>query len=147
MFTLDTCVAYITDNSMKFITDAFDQILSSKGVTRVQWIALYYLGLQEVINQKELANKMNIKESTVARLIDRMEREGLVIRCKKQDDRRAFNLLLTQKGKHYREVLIPEGEKFSEIVSKGINEEEMQMFLSVLKKMVLNVEEHMLRNK
>lgn len=135
-------MAYIVDNSTKFITDTFDHILSNKGVTRVQWIALYYLGKKEYINQKELADLMKIKESTVARLIDRMEREGLVQRKRKEEDRRAFRLLLTEKGLTYRKELLPEGELFNDIVSKGISEEEMQAFMMVLKKMRENVMEH-----
>lgn len=130
------------DNSTKFITDTFDHILSDKGVTRVQWIALYYLGKQEYINQKELADLMKVKESTVARLIDRMEREGLVERKRKVEDRRAFELLLTEKGSAYRKELLPEGQLFHNLVSKGISEQEMQAFMMVLKKMRENVVEH-----
>lgn len=141
MINLNTWVSYITDNSTKFITDVFDQMLSSRGVTRVQWIALYYLGLEECINQKELAEKMQIKESTVARLVDRMERENLVERQRNENDRRVFNLVLTEKGLRYRETLLPEGEKFNDIVSKDITEDEMETFMSVLKKMVSNVKE------
>ncbi len=107
----------------------------------MQWIALYYLGLEECINQKELAEKMQIKESTVARLVDRMERENLVERQRNENDRRVFNLVLTEKGLRYRETLLPEGEKFNDIVSKDITEDEMETFMSVLKKMVSNVKE------
>ena len=134
------------DNSTKFITDTFDHILSSKGVTRVQWIALYYLGKKEFINQKELAVLMQVKESTVARLVDRMEREGLVLRQRKEEDKRAFKLILTDKGLTYRKELLPEGELFNDIISKGISEEEMQSFMMVLKKMRENVVEHKLND-
>lgn len=147
MFKLETCVAYMASNSTKFLTETFDQMLSSKGITRVQWIALYYLGSQEHINQKELAQKMHIKDSTVARLIDRMERENLVIRQKSQEDRRSFKVMLTEKGLQYRDELIPEGQKFNEIASKDISEEQMQVLMDVLEKMVKNVEEHILSKK
>lgn len=140
-------MSYIADNSTKFITDGFDHILSSKGVTRVQWIALYYLGIQKSINQKELSKKMNIKESTVARLIDRMERDGLVNRQRSQEDRRAFNLVLTEKGLEYRKELLPEGEKFSEILSRNLSKDEVAVFMSVLDKMVNNLKNYMLNEE
>ncbi|QIB28218.1 MarR family transcriptional regulator [Caloranaerobacter azorensis] len=109
------------------------------GVTRVQWIALYYLGKYAGIKQKELAEKMNIKDSTVARLIDRMEREGYVIRVKDLEDKRITKLYLTEKGIELREKLLPEGKKMSEILSKNITDEEMEIFKRVIKKMVDNV--------
>ena len=112
----------------------------------MQWIALYYLGKKEFINQKELAVLMQVKESTVARLVDRMEREGLVLRQRKEEDKRAFKLILTDKGLTYRKELLPEGELFNDIISKGISEEEMQSFMMVLKKMRENVVEHKLND-
>ena len=118
-------------------------MLSKKGVTRVQWIALYYLGNRRTISQRDLASDMKIKESTVVRLIDRMEREELVQRKKSDKDKRVINLILTEKGQRYREELLPEGHKFNDIVSAGITEEEMNVFKSVLDKMVNNIRGHM----
>lgn len=110
-------------------------------MTRVQWIALYYLGKEEFISQKELAERMNVKESSVARLLDRMERDGLVERVRSEDDKRVTNLSLTEKGKQHRTELMPEGERFERLLHKGISEEEMQIFTTVLSRMVNNVKE------
>ncbi len=142
MFNLDAWVGYIADNSSKIICNAFSKRLMKLGTTRVQWIVLYYLGKDESISQKELGEKMNIKESSVVRLIDRMERDGLVERIKNEVDKRVTNLNLTSKGKEYRLNLLPEGEKFQDLLSRGISDEEMKIFLDVLSKMVYNVEQY-----
>lgn len=113
----------------------------------MQWIALYYLGTQKHMNQKELSRRMNIKESTVARLVDRLERDGLVTRQRSEEDRRVFNLILTKKGKEYRKELVPEGEKFNSIVSKNITEKEMLVFMTVLDKMVNNLKNYIISEK
>lgn len=139
MFDLDTCVAFITNKAAKKMADTFNDRLAPLGITRVQWIALYYLGKYQGINQKELAEKMNIKDSTVARLIDRMEKDGLVKRLKNPDDRRAIKLMLTEKGERQRERFLPEGEKMSNIFAEGLTEEEIETFIRVIKKMVKNI--------
>ncbi|AYO31098.1 MarR family transcriptional regulator [Biomaibacter acetigenes] len=139
MFDLDTCVAFITNKASKMMADAFNERLMLHGITRVQWIALYYLGKYEGINQKELAEKMNIKSSTVARLLDRMEKDGLVKRQENPEDRRVTKIRLTEKGKELREKFLPEGEKMSEIFSRGLTDEELEVFTRVLKKMVDNI--------
>lgn len=141
MFDLDTCVAFITNTHSKKLAEAFNKKLVPLGVTRVQWIALYYLGLNEGLNQKELGEKMNIKDSTVARLIDRMEKEGQVKRTKNPADRRNTRLDLTEKGKNLRKQLLPEGERMGEIFTQGISEEEIEIFKKVLIKMVKNIKE------
>ncbi|MTK10750.1 MAG: MarR family transcriptional regulator [Clostridiaceae bacterium] len=141
MFDLDTCIAFITNNAAKKISDEFNDRLSELGITRVQWIALYYLGKHKSISQIELADQMDIKPSTTARLIDRMERDGFVKRERDINDRRTVNLMITDKGREFREKLFPVGEKMSEDVSKGISEEEIEIFKNVLKKMVDNINE------
>ncbi|WP_242649599.1 MarR family winged helix-turn-helix transcriptional regulator [Alkaliphilus oremlandii] len=134
-------MGYIADNSSKIICDAFSERVMKLGVTRVQWIALYYLGREESISQKELAERMNVKESSIARLLDRMERDGLVERIKNESDKRITNLRLTDRGKEYRIKLLPEGEKFEQLLYKGISDEEMQVFTTVLSKMINNIKE------
>ncbi len=121
------------------ISEAFGRRLECKGITRIQWIALYYLGLTQNTNQKELALKMNIKDSSVTRLLDRLERDGLVIREKNPNDRRVTNVVLTEKGKEMREKMLPEGEKFSNMLLDGIDADELQVFEKVLSTMVNNI--------
>lgn len=139
MFDLETCVAFITNKASKKMADAFNERLMAKGISRVQWTALYYLGKEKYINQRQLAEKMGIKDSTVVRLVDRMEKDGLVAREKELSDRRVTNIVLTEKGKILREKLLPEGEKMSRIFSQNISDEEMEIFKKVLKQMVENI--------
>lgn len=139
MFDLDTCLVFITNNVAKEIAENFNERLTVLGTTRVQWIALYYIGKEGTISQSELGERMGIKASSVARLIDRMEREEYVVRKRNKDDKRRVDLYLTDKGKEVRERLLPEGEKMSQLVSKDISSEEMHIFKDVLNKMSLNL--------
>ncbi|MDI3481913.1 MAG: MarR family transcriptional regulator, organic hydroperoxide resistance regulator [Tepidanaerobacteraceae bacterium] len=141
MFDLETCVAFVTNKASKMMADAFNKRLIELGITRVQWIALYYLGKYEGINQKDLAKKMNIKGSTVARLLDRMEKEGAVIRQVDPQDRRIIRLKLTEKGRELRERFLPECEKMTENFARGITHEEIEIFTRVLKKMMDNIKD------
>lgn len=141
MFNLDDCVAFITNKASKQMVNYFNDRLVQLGSTRVQWIALYYLGKNKSISQVELAKKMNIKSSTVVRLVDRMERDGYVKRVKDANDRRITSLELTDSGINLRKQLLPEGEKASNVFSKGISEEELKIFIHVLNKMVDNINE------
>lgn len=123
---------------MKQITDVFGRRLEKKGVTRIQWIGLYYLGKHGQLSQKELSGYMHIKESTIVRLVDRMERDGFVLRQKSPSDRRTTMLSLTDKGHQYRHELLPEGEIFNDWVTADISSEELETFTSVLSRMLEN---------
>ncbi|KOA21541.1 organic hydroperoxide resistance transcriptional regulator [Clostridium homopropionicum DSM 5847] len=140
MFDIDTCLAFITGVTAKKVADYFNEILTKKGITRVQWMALYYIGKHNKLTQAELANLMNIKASTVVRLLDRMEREEYIIRERSLEDRRVIFISLTKKGSNLRTELLPEGEKMSLIVREGLNDEEIRIFKHVLDKITNNVD-------
>jgi DNA-binding MarR family transcriptional regulator len=141
-YDLTKCIGYITDNTMKIISADFNRRLEQYGMTRIQWIALYYLGKNEKkLKQNELAALMKIKNSSAARLIDRMERDGLIHRVESTEDKRIKNLELSAKGYTMREQLLPEGEKFNNLLLEGITEDELKTFEIVLQKMLKNIYE------
>lgn len=139
MFDIESCICFINSKVSKKMADIFNERLLQHGVTRVQWIAMFYLLKYGSMSQKELGDRMDIKESTVARLIDRMESEELIERIKDKADRRITYIDLTQKGKQRIEELLPEGQKMSDFFSNGITEEEIGVFKRVLDKFVKNI--------
>lgn len=140
MFDVDTCVCFITNKVAKKLADKMNERLALVGSTRVQWLVMYYLLRDGKMNQRDLGEKMDIKDSTVVRLIDRMEKEEFVERVKDAKDRRVTYVTLTDKGKKRIEELLPIGEEMSKVFSENISEEEFQIFNKVLNKMAENAE-------
>lgn len=140
MFNIDDCIGFITNKCSKKISDEFNRRLQEYGVTRVQWIAIFYIGKYDNgISQRELSDLMNVKESSMVRLIDRMEKEELVIRKKNDNDRRITSIFLTDKGIILRNKLLPLGEQFQKDATIGISSEELDILKKVLEKMVNNI--------
>lgn len=140
MFNIDDCIGFITNKCSKKISDEFNRRLQEYGVTRVQWIAIFYIGKYDNgIFQRELSDLMNVKESSMVRLIDRMEKEELVIRKKNDNDRRITSIFLTDKGIILRNKLLPLGEQFQKDATIGISSEELDILKKVLEKMVNNI--------
>jgi len=121
------------------MADAFNERLLKLGISRVKWTALYYLGKHPGISQRELAMYMHIKSSTVARLIDRMEKEGLVDRVKDSTDRRVSILELSSSGQKLMDKLLPEGQDFSREMSQGISETDLQIYNAVIEQLLQNI--------
>lgn len=139
MFDLESCICFTNNKISKKMADLFNERLLTKGITRVQWTSMYYLLKYGNMSQKELGERMDIKESTVARLIDRMEKDDLVERTKNKSDKRITFISLTDKGTERINELLPEGEKMSEFFSQGITEDEMEIFKKVLEKFEKNI--------
>lgn len=137
MFKLEDCLAYFAKKEIKELASELDRRLGEMGLTRVQWMALYYIERYPEINQNQLANLMGSKQPTIAKLLDRMERDNLIERG--QVDKRTNSLILTENGKELNSKAIPIAEKFKDEASYGIPEDKLDTFEYVLKTMVKNV--------
>ena len=76
----------------------FDNRAEALGLTRAQWSVLAHLYRQEGVNQATLADRLDIKQITLARLVDRLEAAGWLKRRPHPGDRRAKCLYLTPKA-------------------------------------------------
>lgn len=121
------------------MAEAFGRRLEGTGLTRIQWVALYYMSIHEKINQRDLSKLMNVNDSSIGRLIDRMQRDGLVERIKDDHDRRVFDVILTEKGRTIIEDSITIGSQFSDDLIEGLSHEDVETFERVLETMVKNV--------
>ncbi|MGB5824302.1 MAG: MarR family transcriptional regulator [Proteocatella sp.] len=139
MFSLDDCMGFITNSASKKLSEEFSKRLLHYGITRVNWIAIYYIGENNEISQRELSDKMDVNESSIARLLDRMEREELTVRTKDPQDRRTTRVSLTKKGEGLRTQLIPLAEEFQNDVTKDLTVDELLVFKKVLEKMMENL--------
>jgi DNA-binding MarR family transcriptional regulator len=138
-YDLTKCIGFVTNNVVKTVTDDFNRRLEKCGSTRIQWIAMYFLLRAETpIGQKELAELMNIKDSSLARLIDRMERGGLIKRIENTKDKRAKFLKLTDFGQFKANELMPMGKEFNDILLRNITNEELENLQIVFNKMLNN---------
>ena len=74
------------------------EILSSLDITPPQFTALYTLSKEKDLTIGELSSRMHLACSTVTDLLDRMERNKLVVRVKDEKDRRVVRVKVLDKG-------------------------------------------------
>jgi MarR family transcriptional regulator for hemolysin len=82
------------------IRQAVDGELRAYGLSEATWRPLAYLGrLGEGIRQRELAQALGIEGPSLVRLLDSLERRGLVERRADERDLRAHGIYLTKSGR------------------------------------------------
>lgn len=78
-------------------------VLEKLGAYPGQPPLLFILGKHSGFSQKELADKLHIKAATIAIMLKRMEKAGLVERHADADDQRRIRVCLTEKGRELNE--------------------------------------------
>jgi MarR family transcriptional regulator for hemolysin len=77
-----------------------DRRLRPSGFSHSRWLLLLHLSRHDGCTHHELAQHMGIEAATLVRLVDRMEREGMLKRCGSETDRRVKHLRLSADGKN-----------------------------------------------
>lgn len=138
MFDLDDCLAFITCQSGKIFADALEKALVPYNVTRSQWIAMYYIYGSENLTQRELADKMSVRQPTVVRLLQALEAKGYLQRSGTDEDKRVKQLELTAKGTQVYLDMLPVVEKFKNDTIAGISQKDLGILKEALSTMIKN---------
>lgn len=116
-----------------------DQRAREHGMTRAQWGVLLRLERQEGMMQAEMAETLEIRPISLARLIDRLCDQKLVQRRPHPSDRRANRLYLTAKGRTTLAQLVPLGREVSAEVLSTFNEAQTGELLQTLLRIKRNI--------
>ncbi|WP_370879873.1 MarR family winged helix-turn-helix transcriptional regulator [Shinella sedimenti] len=76
----------------------FDARVKERGLTLPRARALMILGRGSQLNQRELADELDIETPTLVRLLDGMEKQGFIARQSVEGDRRAKQIVMTPHG-------------------------------------------------
>ena len=87
------------------------------------------------MSQDEIARELCINKSTVARALTQLENDGYVRREQKLEDKRSVLVYPTDKMMEILPTVREITDKWNEMISEGISEKELEIFVSVLGKM------------
>ncbi|QEL65310.1 MarR family transcriptional regulator, transcriptional regulator for hemolysin [Oryzomicrobium terrae] len=125
--------AFLLHRTASLYRQALDQRLKPTGLSQATWRALLILRNRHApMNQTELAGRLAIEGPTLVRLLDRLERQGWVLRSPDPQDRRSKLLSLTDEGLALTEGLQLELDGFSRELLAGINEAALGQCTEVL---------------
>ncbi|MEW9586165.1 MarR family winged helix-turn-helix transcriptional regulator [Paraburkholderia sp. DGU8] len=96
----------------------------SAEVTSVQYAALVMLKQMPGVNQRQLGDELDLDRSTIADLVARMVRNGLIERTDDPADKRSYVLFLTPEGRKQLATLRPRVEAVERILTAALTPQE-----------------------
>lgn len=96
----------------------------SAEVTSVQFGVLNVLAGSPGASQQHLVERLDLDRSTIADIVARLERRGLIERVRHGSDRRRNVLHLTPSGEAEWAALLPRVERVDAVLTRGLDETE-----------------------
>lgn len=125
--------------TFKAFAAALEARLQGTGVSPAQFLALAHLVALGPLAQAELADRLSIAPATVARLVDRMERDGWVKRRGDPQDGRVRRVVPTPRAAEAWEEASAIGREILERAYRGVHPAEIETVKRVLEKVRRNL--------
>jgi MarR family transcriptional regulator for hemolysin len=114
--------------------------LTAQGITFRQCQVLAWLAIEGEQSQIELASHMNIEPPTLVRVLDRMERDGLVSRTVDAVDRRRKLIKPLPKAKPIWKKIVKVAEGVRARAVEGMTKQEVKTLKRLLAQMMENLQ-------
>ncbi|WP_243454392.1 MarR family winged helix-turn-helix transcriptional regulator [Desulfosporosinus fructosivorans] len=114
--------------------------LKPYNVTHEQWPLLKWLWVQDGISQKQLSEITFKDQPTITRILDKLERRGLIRRQADPVDRRISLIYLTREGQEIRAALTPLALQALDHALQGLSEQEQDELKNLLNRISDNLD-------
>jgi len=114
--------------------------MSELGITSTQASMLFMLATGRCTAAVDLARDYGIDASAVTRLIDRLEKRGLLFRSRSAEDRRVVKLELTNQGYGLAAQMPPIFQNVIDTMMQGFTPDETDLLRGLLRRMLANAE-------
>ncbi len=140
---LDNQLCFRLYTAARLVTANYTPFFKEFGITYPQYLVLMLLWEQDNRIISDITERLKLETNTVTPLLQRMEKQGLIVRQKSKADSRQRIVSLTSEGKKMEEQIKEVPNCLArEIVEKGMSVEELQALVPLLDKFIQVAEEH-----
>lgn len=134
---LDNQLCFRLYTAARLITAAYAPYFKEFGITYPQYLVMMLLWEHDNLIISEITNRLHLETNTVTPLLQRMEKQGFIVRQKSMTDSRQRIISLTNEGKRLEEKMkdIPNCIA-RDVVGCGMKTEELESMIPLIDKFI-----------
>jgi len=140
MGPLEQFLPYLLNRAGARIAAAFNAEMRQIGASLQVWRVLAALREKDGRRMGDLSETTSIEVSTLTRLVDNMEKDGLVVRRRDSGDARAIALYVTASGRRLTQRIVPIAERYEAVALKGFTAGEVAVLKKALRRLYENMD-------
>ncbi len=125
---------YVEEIKELLSSDIWDNIFLN--CTKNEVLVFWLLYRKNEVNMTEIADYIHVPLNTATGIIQRMEKNGLVLRTRSREDKRVVNIGFSDKGMTQFEALVSEIIYYVMKVVGTFTKEEMELFYRMMSKVI-----------
>lgn len=127
-------IDYFLKITWQNIANRYNQMASEFGITQSIGYLLINIDEEDGTTVSEVAALLGLKSTSLSRMLNNLERDGLIYRESHLTDKRSVKLYLTDKGKEKRHLARVVVKKFNDYLNTHLSENEHLQLVGTLKK-------------
>lgn len=135
-------IGYALTQTARAYRQALNAELAPYGVTIRQSQVLGWLRTKGNLSQCQLVRLLRIEPATLAGVLERMERDGLILRIADRSDRRRKLIRLNQCAEELGDTVVECSARVCARAVQGLSPQEIDAFRGLLKRILQNLGEH-----
>ena len=139
MGPLESYLPYLLNRAGARIAASFSEEVRPFGATLQMWRVLAALREHDGRRMGGLSETTSIEVSTLTRLVDSMEKKGLVVRRRATEDARAVLLHATPAGRRLTQRILPIAERYESVALAGFSVVETDALKAALRRLYANM--------
>ncbi|MFF4550564.1 MarR family winged helix-turn-helix transcriptional regulator [Streptomyces sp. NPDC001435] len=136
----EASLGYQVNHLARLLERALRLRIEEHGVVPGQFAQLLALYEQEGLTQRELCERVQIEQPTMANTLQRMERDGLIHRVPDPHDRRQAKVLLSDRARELQDPLVAAARDVNGLATRGLDVAEVTLLLSMIARAIENLE-------
>ena len=139
-FDHKSSAGYLVNHLARLFFDELRQNIKHLGIVPGQFPALLALWVKDGQTQRELVEKLDIEQATMANTLNRMERGGLILRKEHPTDGRAQIINLTDKALAIRDDAYAAANSVNERALADLSLEEREEFIDLMQRTIRTIQ-------
>lgn len=126
-------IDYFLKVTWQNIANKYNQLASEFGITQSVGYLLINIDEIEGTTVSEVAGLLGLKSTSLSRMLNNLQQDGLIYRESHLTDKRSVKLYLTEKGKEKRHLARVVVKKFNDYLNEHFTEEDKSQLINSLK--------------
>lgn len=135
-FQKDRSAGYLANQMARLFAKGLQQRIRPLGLAPAQFMTLLALWDEDGLTQRELVNRLDVEQATMANTLTRMERDGLIERRTLPEDGRSQSIHLTKRAVELRAPATAAARAQNEAALAEFSEEERKQFVALMRRAI-----------
>lgn len=138
-FENEESAGYLVNHMARLFAKGLQERITPLGIVIGQFPILLELWQKDGVSQRDLLQKIDVEQATLANTLNRMERDGLITRTPHPKDARAQQIWLSERALQVRDQSYQAAQDQNEHALKALNDTEQAQLLDFMRRIISDI--------